>query len=62
MTRMLLAAIAVFLISCNNNSASGDNSSDSVSTDSLQSPSYNPKTEADSAAKQMNIDSPGVRN
>ena len=45
------------LVACNDNSGSGLGSEDSVSTDSLVNPSYNPKVEADSAAKDMNLDS-----
>jgi hypothetical protein len=33
---------------------------DSASTDSLTDPSYNPKVETDSAARQMNLDSTEV--
>lgn len=52
---LLVAALG--LIACNGNADSGLGSQDSVSTDSLVNPSYNPKVEADSAAKDMNLDS-----
>jgi hypothetical protein len=32
-----------------------------VSTDSLTNPSFNPEDEADSAAKQMNVDSTSLK-
>lgn len=52
-----LSVAAFFFVACNGNSGSESGSEDSVSTDSLVNPSYNPKVEADSAAKDMNLDS-----
>ena len=45
-------------LSCDNNSNAGSGQTDdSVSTDSLRNPSYNPGAEVDSVTKQMNLDS-----
>ena len=52
-----LLVAAFVLMACNGNSGSESGSEDSVSTDSLVNPSYNPEVEADSAAKDMNLDS-----
>ena len=55
-----LSLIIVFgLVSCQDNERESDrrDTNDTVSTDSLQNPSYNPASESDSAAKQMNLDS-----
>ena len=49
------------LSGCGSGNAGTDNNSDSTSTDSLVDPSYNPRTETDSGAKQMNLDSTQVR-
>lgn len=54
---VLLSAIVLGLTSCDNTSGKPGDANDSVSTDSLQNPSYNPVVEGDSAAKQMNLDS-----
>lgn len=45
------------LLSCDSVDGRDGDSTDSVSTDSLKDPSYNPSVEADSAARQMNLDS-----
>lgn len=55
-----LFAVVSGLISCDNNSGSKPvnvDLIDSVKTDSLKNPSYNPAVKADSAAKHMNLDS-----
>ena len=56
-----LFAVVIVLMACNNNSANEQGAEDSVSTDSLVDPSYNPKVEADSASKDMNLDSTQVK-
>ena len=54
----ILVAVMIGFLSCDNNSNAGTGDSvDSVSTDSLKNPSFNPEAEADSTAKQMNLDS-----
>ena len=55
---ILVIVLVTGMMSCRyNNNRSKDNSADSVSTDSLKNPSFNPDVEADSAVKQMNLDS-----
>ena len=54
---VLLLAVALGLMSCNNGSSGSGDAKDSVSTDSLTNPSSNPEIEVDTAAKQMNLDS-----
>ena len=59
---VLLVAVLACFISCDHASdAANGRAEDSVSTDSLQNPSYNPEVEVDSATKQMNLDSTDVK-
>ena len=59
---ILPIALVTIIASCNNNAnKSGEDSTDSVTTDSLKNPSFNPEVEADSATKQMNLDSGEVK-
>ena len=44
-------------VSCGNQQGSKEGGNDSASTAPITDPSYNPKVEADSAAKHMNLDS-----
>ena len=53
----LLFTLAMLLAGCEDHSGDEKQGSDSVSTAPVTDPSYNPKVEADSAAKQMNLDS-----
>jgi PBP1b-binding outer membrane lipoprotein LpoB len=53
----LILSFAVLFAGCSDNSDNTSNDDDSVSTAPITDPSYNPKVEADSAAKQMNLDS-----
>ena len=58
---LLIIGLIVVMISCGESGDNGTaNAGDSVSTDSLKDPSFNPEVEEDSAAKQMNLDSTGV--
>lgn len=57
MRKMIFGLIIISsLIACGEGSGA-TNEADSVSTDSIPDPSYNPKVESDSGAKQMNLDS-----
>ena len=59
---IILTGLVVWFVSCNSSSDSRNaNAEDSVSTDSLTNPSFNPEEEADSAAKQMNLDSTNLK-
>ena len=54
----LLFTVAMLLAGCEGHSGNKSGAEDdSVSTAPVTDPSYNPKVEADSAAKQMNLDS-----
>ena len=62
MAAIILIGLVVCSVSCNSSSDSRNgNAEDSVSTDSLTNPSFNPEEEADSAAKQMNLDSTNLK-
>jgi hypothetical protein len=62
MKSTILIALVVCSVSCNSPSDPRNaNAEDSVSTDSLTNPSFNPEEEADSAAKQMNLDSTNLK-
>jgi hypothetical protein len=57
---LLIIGMMACMVSCGGNGNSGKaDVGDSVSTDSLKNPSFNPEVEEDSAAKQMNLDSAG---
>jgi hypothetical protein len=62
MLKYIVASISVLILSCGNsteNTPASDHAGDSVSTAPLtDSADYNPREEADSAAKQMNLDPP----
>lgn len=50
--------VVIMLAGCSGQSGNETGAeNDSVSTDPVTEPSYNPKVEADSATKQMNLDS-----
>ena len=53
----LIFTIVMALAGCGNHSDNNENGNDSTSTAPITDPSYNPKTEADSAVKNMNLDS-----
>lgn len=58
MRKICLSLIAaVLMLSCGDQPGNNTDSQDSTSTDPITNPSYNPKAEADSAAKHMNLDS-----
>ena len=62
MKAIIFIGLVVCSVSCNSSSDSRNvNAEDSVSTDSLTNPSFNPEEEADSAAKQMNLDSTNLK-
>lgn len=52
----ILFTVVRVLAACSGQSGT-ENGNDSASTTPITDPSYNPKVEADSAAKQMNLDS-----
>ena len=52
---------AALFVGCGNNTSGDDQPNDSASTAPITDPSYNPEKEADSAAKQMNLDSTQVK-
>jgi hypothetical protein len=60
MIRLCLIFIVVVLFGCGEDGSGGEAGMDSASTDSLTDPSYNPRMETDSAARQMNLDSTEV--
>jgi hypothetical protein len=60
MIRLCLIFFVVVLVGCGENGSGAEDGMDSASTDSLTDPSYNPKVETDSAARQMNLDSTEV--
>lgn len=53
----LVFILATLLAGCGENTSGANQENDSVSTAPITEPSYNPETEEDSAAKQMNLDS-----
>jgi hypothetical protein len=54
----LIFVVSMVLANCGDNSGNKSGTEDdSASTAPITDPSYNPKVEADSAAKQMNLDS-----
>jgi hypothetical protein len=52
----LFCTFLAFAASCGQGTGAAD-ANDSVSTDSIPEPSYNPRVDTDSGAKQMNLDS-----
>lgn len=54
-------ACTLIIISCGTGVKSGDDATDSVNTDTIPDPSYNPVVETDSGAKQMNLDSTNLK-
>ena len=52
----LILTVVMMLTGCGGRSGT-ENGKDSVNTDPITDPSYNPTVEADSAAKHMNLDS-----
>lgn len=60
MKKLLICFSLVFAMACGGNSDGGGNPEDSVSTDSLRNPSYNPEAKTDSAIDHMNLDSSKV--
>jgi uncharacterized lipoprotein len=54
---LLLLVILMVLAGCGDNSSNKEDANDSTSTAPITDPSYNPKVESDSAAKNMNLDS-----
>ncbi|HKH61745.1 MAG TPA: hypothetical protein VKA49_12980 [Flavitalea sp.] len=55
----LICAVAILLAACSDHpdKSGAADGNDSASTAPITDPSYNPKVEADSAAKHMNLDS-----
>jgi hypothetical protein len=54
----LIFTVAILLAGCGDQSGNkSEEGDDSASTAPITDPSYNPKVEADSAAKHMNLDS-----
>jgi hypothetical protein len=49
--------LVIVLAGCGDNTSGNNQENDSASTAPITDPSYNPETEADSATKQMNLDS-----
>lgn len=56
---ILLLSLCFIMWSCGEGTGNGGDA-DSVSTDSIPDPSYDPRAETDSAARQMNLDSAQV--